>query len=178
MLEFGMPSDSPTCGPVATRRMQVLSTSARRGSYKPTIFFIKSKNEVAKATNLQSRCSVSALVSALVTSCVWNPVVQRHRAHGCPPIPSPMLPPRLPLQCSHQGSHYSAPTKAPTNAPTTMLPPRLPLQCSHQGPHQCSHQGAHQGATNAPTGAPTSRLPLQGPHQSPHQCCRRRRCCR
>jgi hypothetical protein len=76
MLEFGMPSDSPTCGPVATRRMQVSSTSARRGSYKPTISFIESKNEVAKAPNLQSRCSVSALVSALVTSCVWNPVVE------------------------------------------------------------------------------------------------------
>jgi hypothetical protein len=36
---------------------------------------LESKNEVAKAINLASRCSVSALVSALVTNCVRNPVV-------------------------------------------------------------------------------------------------------
>jgi hypothetical protein len=42
----------PVLGPVATRRMQVSSTSAQRGSFKPATSFVEPKNEVAKATNL------------------------------------------------------------------------------------------------------------------------------
>jgi hypothetical protein len=63
-------------GPVVYLGMQV-SSNQPRGSPKLTaIVYWNPKKEVAKATNLVSRCSVSALVSALVTSCVRNPVVR------------------------------------------------------------------------------------------------------
>jgi hypothetical protein len=57
--------------------MQVSSTSsAQRGSFKPTKSFIGIENLGRKSTNLaKSRCSVSTLVSALVALFGRNPVV-------------------------------------------------------------------------------------------------------
>ena len=65
MLEFGMPSESPTCGPVATRRMQVLNTSARRGSYRPTKSFIGIKKRSRKSNKSCKAAALSPLLSPL-----------------------------------------------------------------------------------------------------------------
>jgi hypothetical protein len=76
-MDFGMSSESPTWGRTGGDLADaVIEKPTKRGSPKLTVIvYWNQKNEVAKATTLVSRCSVFALVSALVTSCVRNAVV-------------------------------------------------------------------------------------------------------
>jgi hypothetical protein len=65
MLEFGMPSESPTCGPVATRRMQVSNTSARRGSYKPNKIVYWNQKTKSQKQQIFKAAALAPLLSPL-----------------------------------------------------------------------------------------------------------------
>jgi hypothetical protein len=85
--------------------MQVSSTSAQGGPFKPTKSFIGIENLGRKSTNLQSRCSVSALVSALVALFGRDPVVLGCLLSQPPPPLSPLKLLTCPLS-SPCGLHF------------------------------------------------------------------------